>query len=233
MNRYAIYSAPQTDSSWWRVCSQWLGRDAHSGVLIEPNPIKGIDQEILKELTREPRRYGLHATLKAPFQLRKGQTLAELKSTLSRWSLTQKTFDIALGLERFRDFFALTPPVAFDQINILAEDIVRYFDDFREPLPSNEMDKRRQLGLSADEDALLRRWGYPYVLERFKFHITLTGNLKKLEPSTIDLIEREIRLTLENLKSDRYTVDSVCLFGEPHPGADFLLLERFNFGQIT
>ena len=38
-------------------------------------------------------------------------------------------------------------------------------------------------GLTDRQEALLTQWGYPYVMEEFRFHITLTG---ALDPAHLD-----------------------------------------------
>jgi uncharacterized protein DUF1045 len=49
------------------------------------------------------------------------------------------------------------------------------FDRFRRPLTSHEREQRLGAGLSERQIENLDRWGYPYVFEHFRFHLTLTG----------------------------------------------------------
>jgi hypothetical protein len=55
-----------------------LGRDALSGESLSGFAIPGTDAQGWRELTAEPRRYGFHATLKAPFRLAAGLSADEL-----------------------------------------------------------------------------------------------------------------------------------------------------------
>ena len=73
--RYAIYYAPAPGSPFHALGSSWLGRDAWLDEAVVQPPVPEIYR-----LTSEPRRYGLHATLKAPFQLAKRSSRANLRA---------------------------------------------------------------------------------------------------------------------------------------------------------
>ena len=137
-----------------------------------------------------------------------------------------------LGLERLKNFFALTPTGDAHQINQLADEVVRKLDEFRFPLNERDIAKRRLAGLSAKEDQMLLDWGYPYVLDCFRFHISLTGHLACLDALSQKNVEHEILWRLERLRSTPFVVDSLCVFEEPEPGADFFLNERFYFQDL-
>ena len=67
--RYAIYFVPAPDSDIYRFGAAILGYDAFSG---HPLPFAdGLTATFADwhDLTRDPRKYGFHATLKAPFSL--------------------------------------------------------------------------------------------------------------------------------------------------------------------
>src|SRR5882757_4918155 len=73
--RYAIYYAPTPDSALNRFGAQMLGYDAHGSDDL-PFP-DGVAPD-WRELTEDPRKYGFHATLKAPMALADGKTEAQL-----------------------------------------------------------------------------------------------------------------------------------------------------------
>src|SRR5262249_54746601 len=52
---------------------------------------------------------------------------------------------------------------------------VTAFDNFRSPVTPEERRRRLGAGLTNRQIENLDRWGYPYVLEDFRFHMTLTG----------------------------------------------------------
>jgi hypothetical protein len=130
------------------------------------------------QLTREPRKYGFHATLKAPFHLLPPFTEADLTAELERFAAIPRTLPaiepVIRSLARFIAVVAAEPSIALDR---LAADGVMAFDRFRRPLTSHEREQRLGAGLSERQIENLDRWGYPYVFEDFRFHLTLTGPL--------------------------------------------------------
>ena len=230
--RFAIYFAPNETSPWWTTWSEWLGRDAKSQRVFPPIAIEGIDPLNFESLIKDPCRYGLHATIKAPFKLNGETSIDELKSKLKSISVSKRSFVLDLGLERLKNFFALTPTGEAHQINQLADEVVRELDEFRQPLTESDIAKRRLSGLSAREDQMLLDWGYPYVLDCFRFHISLTGHLGFLDALSQKNVEHEILWRLERLSSTPFVIDSLCVFEEPEPGADFFLSERFYFQDL-
>jgi hypothetical protein len=68
------------------------------------------------------------------------------------------------------------------------------------------------------------RWGYPFVLQRFRFHLSLTGSLRGVEEPTMQAIEAAARECFDGLP--RCAFDAVAVFAEPARGSDFVLAER-------
>ena len=73
--RYAIYYAPAAEDELYRAASAWLGRDVYTDTPLVRPAIAGMESLDLDALTSDPRHYGWHATLKAPFELAAGQVL--------------------------------------------------------------------------------------------------------------------------------------------------------------
>ena len=97
------------------------------------------------------------------------------------------------------------------------------------PLTPVELERRRAAGLTPEEDALLLRWGYPFVLERFRFHLSLTGALRDAERrDRRGAAGSGARCASTHLPACRF--DTVSLFAEPRPGADFVLVEQMELG---
>lgn len=228
--RYAIYFAPAEDSDLGRAGSRWLGRDAISGVHLEQPPCPGLAPARLAELTAAARRYGFHGTLKPPFRLREGRTPEELDRAVAALAARQQRFFFTLRLATLAGFFAWLPADAQDRIAAVAKACVTELDDFRAPPDELELARRRR-GLNPDQAALLQRWGYPYVLDEFRFHLTLSDAVSGREAEAM-------RTALEDY-SDRHArgavaFDALCLFVEPAPGADFRMLARYGFdGSVT
>jgi len=193
--RYALYLAPAPGSAWARFGARWLAGE--------------------EACLAAARRYGFHATLKAPFRLAPGATLAKLVADLDRFCAARRAFALPrLRARRVADFLALVPEAPDARLDRLAADCVVHFERYRAPLDPLELVRRRRLPLSARQDALLERWGYPFVLDEFRFHFSLTGPLGELTPEA------------PALPAEAMTADAVSLFEEPKPGGDFRLVHR-------
>ncbi len=228
--RYALYYAPPADSAWWARGSAWLGRCAVSGGTLPQPVIDDVDAATFATLTAHPRRYGLHATLKPPFRLAEGCRLDDLLAAADRYARTQTAFTIpSLRAERLPDFLALTPIQPDKNIDAIAAACVTRFDGYRAPLNPEELAHRKRAPLDAVELTLLDRWGYPYVLERYRFHLSLTGPLMAATPATISVLERAAQALAAALAGEPLRFDAVCVFAQAHGGADFRLIHRAVF----
>ena len=162
-HRYAIYFTPP-EGEFAALGAAWLGWDAAQGCAAAHPEVSGLPAPVA-EITETPRKYGLHATIKPPFALAEGQAV-----TLEGLQIA------ALGR-----FLALVPVGDQGALCALAARAVAAFEPWRAPLTEAQVARRRAGGLSPAQDALLLRWGYPYVMEEFRFHITLTGKRPKGE----------------------------------------------------
>lgn len=223
--RVAVYYAPAPDSDWWSAGSHWLGRCAATGrVLTQPCPA-GLPPHAFAQLTAEPRRYGWHATLKAPFQLAEGQGLQQVRAALHQLCQQRAPFDLPpLQACAMGSFLALRPAQPLAALEQLAADCVRQLHPLAAPLSASELARRRRAGLTAEQDALLLAWGYPWVLDHYRFHLSLTGTLgdQPAEP-LLDAASRHFG----GLGPCR--IDRLSLFAESTPGADFVLVEQMRF----
>ena len=223
--RYAVYWAPQAESDLARLGEAWLGLVEGSEAAVQLPPIPGFDASRIHALTAEPRRYGLHATLKPPFALADGTDLASLRQALNDFAATQASVTLAaLRITLLARFIALTPSAASPALDALAADCVTHFDRFRAPAAPAELARRRATGLSPVEDAHLLRWGYPYVLDRFRFHVTLTG---PLDPAEAQRLMPPLSRMFQPVTRAPVVVADIALFHEPARCAQFRLLERF------
>jgi hypothetical protein len=155
-----------------------LDYDCYEGARVPASPVEGFSTARWEELTREPRRYGFHATLKAPFHLQ-GVAENELLRALDLFAAKRRPpLSIRLKVELISGFSALTPQEQSPGINALAADCVRFFDRFRAPLSQAERTHRlAHARLTERQISFLDRYGYPYVLDEFRLHMTLTGSL--------------------------------------------------------
>jgi putative phosphonate metabolism protein len=225
--RFAIYFTPRPSNLLARFGHRWLGRDAATGLPLERPALDGFSPERLAAVTAEPARYGWHATLKPPFHLAAGETPGRLVAHLMAFAAARLPFEIpALRLAALDGFLALVPSDTPPLLAGLAEDCVRAFEPFRRPLTDEELTRRRALSLSLRQDALLARWGYPYVMEEFRFHMTLTGWLETEERARL---ARVLEPVLAPLLRYPVAVDGVTLFVQPAPDEPFRQVRRFPF----
>src|SRR5262249_27221085 len=147
-----------------------------SGALLEPPSLEGWGGTRLRAATEAPRHYGFHGTLKAPFRLADGCDAGMLRRALATFAAGRTSFAIdALQLQDIGNFLALTPRGPAPRLNDLAAACVVEFDSYRAPPEPAEIARRQAAGLTPRQQALLARWGYPYVLDEFRFHLSLTG----------------------------------------------------------
>ncbi len=116
-------------------------------------------------------------------------------------------------------FVALQPIKASDELCTLAEACVVGLDDLRAALSTEELARRQIVRLDTRELELLRRYGYPYVLERFRFHFTLSG---PVDQPTRQRITQAVAKSVDRLNAEAPLVlDRLCLFKESAPGRSF------------
>lgn len=172
--RYAIYHLPQGELG--RFGSQWLGWDVRQGQALPHPDLPGLPKPV-KELTDTPRRYGFHATMKAPFRLAKGKDAGDLAAALAQICAQTPGFEMAMALSLDWSFLALRPVAPPKALADLEAALVTGLDGFRAPLNADEIAKRRPETLTPAARAHLQDWGYPHVLELFHYHLTLSGSL--------------------------------------------------------
>lgn len=217
--RFAIYYAPSPSSQLHDLGSRWLGRDAFTGATVaQPNVH-------LATFTEEPRRYGFHATLKPPFALHNGQNRAAFVNAVGNLASALHSATISkLVLRQIDGFLALVPDDHDITLAELAAVCVRAFDLFRAPPDNKELDRRRGAGLSARQEEYLKRWGYPYVFDEFRFHITLTRRLDEQETARVaPLAESHFSSVL----GQPLIIDALTVFGEAQTGSPFIAEQRF------
>lgn len=226
--RFAIYFAPPADSPLYRFGSAWLGRDALTGAQLAQPVLDGLSVERWREITASPKMYGFHATLKPPFHMSTGHSREELILALDQFAAERKPFQASrLRLARISNFLALVLCESSAAMSKLAEACVGAFDGFRAPPTPEELARRRSASLTLRQHVLLSSWGYPYVLDEWRFHMTLASGLKRSEA---DLLCRSLEPLAAPCCASPLRVDAVCLFEQPDANAPFRLARRFPFG---
>ncbi|MDU8926507.1 DUF1045 domain-containing protein [Alisedimentitalea sp. MJ-SS2] len=217
--RYAVYYTPEPGAL-ADFGARWLGWDAVSGKRCDHPDVADLP---IEEITRAPRKYGFHATIRPPFTLSPGSDRETLASDLE--SLCRELAPVTLaglGLARLGGFLALTPVGDTSALSDLAAAILRGLDHHRAQPSEAELSRRRGKGLRPSQEGNLIRWGYPYVLEDFRFHLTLTGRLPRAQA---DLVMAALRSQLSPLLPAPLIIHELCLFGEA-PDGKFRLISR-------
>lgn len=217
--RYAIYFTPPSSDPLLKVAANWLGRNAFTGQPVRSPQIRNLAHDEVTKLTESARRYGFHATLKAPFHLAEGLEERELLSALMHFASSMKPVEIPkLVIANLDGFFALVPDEPVARLNQLANDIVVAFDRFRAPPSAQEIARRNPERMSLSERRNLEQWGYPYVFDVFRFHMTLTNPVAEPEREKILQMLSEF---LEPVLEEPVEINNIALFTEAEPGAPF------------
>ncbi len=229
MTRYAIYYAPDQDSPLWHAAAEWLGRDAATGVKIDrPSLVEGLGDDRFNARLANAARYGFHGTLKAPFELADGCDIDQLEEALQHYCTNSDPFILSkFVIGQLGPFFALVLEKPSDDLSILATDLVRKFDPFRAPMTEADLARRNPDKLSPVQRENLLNWGYPYIFEDFRFHLTLTDPIEEnLALAYKEALARHFGPYL----NEPYKVSSLALFVEDQRGAPFRLFRQFPLG---
>jgi putative phosphonate metabolism protein len=227
--RYAIYYIPEPGSALDRFGAGLLGYDATTGEdLAFPDGILQLAPD-WRELTRDPRKYGFHATLKAPHSLAPGKTEAELLAACGAFARTLRPIPVITPVVgSISGFIAVVPAEPSAELHRFAADCVSEFDAFRAPLSAEDRARRNPSMLTPRQREYLDRWGYPYVMEEFRFHMTLTGRLaaERHGPVLTMLKDRFSALGLKTLSIER-----IALFRQDDADSRFRIVETYVLGK--
>lgn len=227
-HRVAIYFAPEADDPLWRAGCAWLGRDPERDAALPQPPIEGLPPARLAAITADARRYGFHATIKAPFRLAEGRTADELAGSVAEIARAIPAFDAPPAAPASHyGYVTVLLTEASAEMAALEQRVVMGLEAFRAPLSEAERAKRLAAPLTERQRAALDRFGYPYVGEDFTFHMTLSARLAGEEHDTV-LAAAEARFA--DIARRPLAVRSLALYVEPRPGAELVLTRRFPLG---
>lgn len=217
--RYAIYYAPR-EGAFSRRAAEWLGGDPVNGTHLPQPVLAGIGDP--HGITAEPRRYGFHGTLRAPFRPAPDADEQAIRNRVA--DLAGRLAPVncqGLRLENLHGFIALTPVGCEAALLAIAAAVVEGTNDLRAPLTDADIARRRPERLTPRQKALLAQWGYPFVMEEFRFHLTLTGQLA--DPGAV---MPALQAYFEPVLPRPFILEDLCLFGEDRAGG-FHLLHRY------
>ena len=228
--RYAIYFASPPGSELEAFGRRVIGRDHITGTEVELFDIAGLSKDELQRITRSARHYGFHATLKAPFVLRDGRREDELHQALETFAAERMAFETPpLRISTLSRWIAFTLSDRSAEMDQLAADCVRNFEDFRAPLTGADIERRRQSKLTPKQDERLLAFGYPHIFDDFHFHMTLAGPLEDAEQ---EAVAGMLRQEAGNLDGQPLHVDAVALYQQPDRDSPFIQTARFPFQPV-
>lgn len=216
--RFAIYYAPQA-GPFADAAANWLGWDLLQGGTAPQPALPG-----LFEMTAEPRKYGFHGTLKPPFRLAPGVDLSDLKATLTSLAARLGAVEMpGLQMVMLDGFLAMLPLGDTTRLHALACEVMHALEPCRAALTGAEIARRKPDRLTPRQRELLGLYGYPYVLEEFQFHLTLSG---RLSPEQAPAIAKAAALHFAALVPRPFRLTDLCLCAEDQTG-QFHLLQRY------
>ncbi|WP_302980265.1 DUF1045 domain-containing protein [Bilophila wadsworthia] len=231
--RYAVYYAPSGGDALHQAVTPLLGRDALGGLNVPQATPPGVDPVFWKAITRVPAHYGLHATLKAPFELRHSGMDSQLLRSTGEVASRFLPFEIPslslayLGKEE-KGFYALVPSTKCSLLSFLERACVMDLDAFRAPLKTEDVARRGHLSL--EERSNLYMWGYHRVLDSFQFHITLTDGIA--DAGLRALVGAGLRKALEGVLDAPLRIDALTLFKQENRNRPFSAVARLPFANV-
>lgn len=208
---------PEPEHPLWHAGCAWLGRDPESD-----NPGQA------PEYAAGAWRYGFHATLVAPMHVAEGCTPRQLQRRLQE--VVAKTCPLPmppLAVRPLSDFLALQPAARIDAwhpLRRLADACVMACQALRRPLDAAELERRsRNVADDADRDHL-QRWGYPFVFDRWRFHMTLSDAGRGDDAA----LRQRAQAHFAKALAEPLRAMSVAVFTEAAPGAPLRLTQRIR-----
>jgi putative phosphonate metabolism protein len=223
--RYAVYFVPHPDAALYRFGAEVLGCDCYSGRDVDHGPDLSMSRREWADLTRGPRTYGFHATLKAPFHLYAGYREADLVEAFRTFASTpQPALQVTPSIEILERFAAILPRQASPDVDAFANTCVSTFDHFRAQMTLQERARRMRQSFSKRQIANIDRWGYPYVFEDFRFHMTLTGPIPQhRRPAVLSFLRAQFSA---RHGQSPISIDRIALVRQDDPNARFRVISH-------
>ncbi len=222
--RYAIYYVPHYETELAEFGKSWFGYDLSEGET--DRALHGLDMEFARQVTQKPARYGIHATLKAPFYLEENSSLEQLLEKTDRFAKKRQRFTLGkLKIGWHGNTMVLVESEKNLQVNQFASQCVLKFEDFRAPLTMKERTRRLEQNLNMHQRLMLEELGYPFVLSEFQFHITLTKNMTEEEKRTV---VPALQPELDKILQTPCEIDGIAVVGDPGNNQPFQMIEYFE-----
>jgi hypothetical protein len=226
---YAIYYVPRGGTPLAEFGAGVLGHDLERGEAQQRLALPGIPEERLAAATRRAPRYGFHATIKAPFRLAQSYSRIDvLRIAADVADRCRPALVPALEVARLGNFIALRPQGPSAELDAMAASFVRGLDELR-AVEERDHAKWPPGKLSARQEELLQAWGYPYVLDQYRFHMTLTDGLGAGEAG---LFMDGLKAAAAPVTGKPVAIDAVSVVEESAPDAPFKAIARFHLRGV-
>jgi len=227
-SRYAVYFTPESGSPLARFGAGVIGYDSGRGHDVPHLTLNAVPAAELISATQAPRRYGFHATLVAPFYLNDLSEEALCRSVDEFGEQAAPAQLGALEVSTLGGFIALTPLEDRPAVNGLAARCVAFFDRYRAPLNSDDLRRRSSVEISEGQRRNLERWGYPYVFEEFRFHMTLTG---RLAPHDRPRFHEALADAFGPVADASHRIEALSLMRQRDPESRFEVIARVKLSR--
>lgn len=226
--RYAIYYAPEPGGALEVFGRTWLGEKGAPAA--EKNG--GISPARLAQVTEAPRLHGFHGTLKPPFSLNPSNTREGLLAAARVFARSLAPVEIPpLELVVIGKFIALTPVAESAALERLAAACVRAFEGFRTPLSLEEENEYKRNKLTVHQEQMLEHWGYPYVMEEFRFHMSLTDRID--DDGERDAVMNLLSTLAKPVLGKPILIRDVVVFAQDRRNEHMKAIERIPFGRAS
>jgi hypothetical protein len=224
--RYAVYFAPAPETALWDFGRRVIGYDSYRPTARAPQSYSNLGALLSPDDLSEPARYGFHATLRAPFELSPAHSADHLLELARNFAKSRDAVSIgALQVTQMSGFIALVPTSPPPALAELAASCVRSFEPIRAPLSTTDRTRRLMSPLTPRQIGYVDTWGYPYVLEDFTFHMTLTG---RLDEETGMKAMTALKVLHAKISAD-VTIDAITVLEQTTRKCPFRVIERFPF----
>ena len=227
--RYAIYFAPDDDSELGIFGATVLRRRAlDASDWLNPALVVEFPQSsVWSDRIQRPAHYGFHATIKAPFELAASQSADDLIKDVAEFCQSCQPVSLqGLAPVRTCRYDALAFAQQPDTLRQLASDCVIRFEKYRAPLTDSDMQRRDPASLTASELTNLKRFGYPYILEDFNFHMTLSGRNDHNDAAYFSWLNH----LYQSMVASTPVLDRLCIFYQPDRTTSFIRIKENIFG---
>lgn len=229
--RYAVYYVPSAESSIAKFGREWLGVDIETGTPHAQTAIPGLSSQRQESLTSSPRFYGFHGTLKPPFKLADNASLENLLIATRLFAKSVSPIELPpLELAYIGKFLALSPIAASFELELMAGGCVRALEGYRKHRTEKELAAYRQSKLTVHQEQMLEHWGYPYVLEEYRFHMTLTDRID--DEMERDVVIKAAEERTKDFLGQPLPVSEVVVCTQPERDTFMRVVERIPFGRV-